>query len=244
MNKNFIVPQWNAPANIQAIQTTRNGGNSLNLFSSLNLSNKVGDNQKDVEINQKKILNFLPASPIWLNQIHSDITQELPAEGNLDCDASFTYKKKLVCAVRTADCLPILLTNREGSFVASIHSGWKSLGKGIIENTIKKIESSSEIIAWLGPCISQAYFEVGQDVYDYFVLNDRANISAFLSIKNNKYLFSLSHVAIYKLNRLGVHEITGMDITDEFCTYQQKNNFYSYRRDNITGRMATLIWME
>jgi YfiH family protein len=244
MNKNFIIPQWSAPINIKAIQTTRNGGISLDRYSSLNLSNKVGDNQKHVEDNLKKILNFLPSQPIWLNQVHSNIVQKLPTKNNLDCDASFTYEKQIICAVRTADCLPILLTNKKGDFVASIHAGWKSLGGNIIENTIKEIKSSSQLIAWLGPCISQVSFEVNQDVYDYFISNDKKSSSAFLSIKNNKYLLSLSQVAINKLNKLGIYEITGMDITDEYCTYKQKNNFYSYRRDNLTGRMATLIWIE
>ena len=103
MNKNFIIPQWSAPINIKAIQTTRNGGISLDRYSSLNLSNKVGDNQKHVEDNLKKISNFLPSKPIWLNQVHSNIAQELPTKNNLDCDASFTYEKQIICAVRTAD---------------------------------------------------------------------------------------------------------------------------------------------
>ena len=244
MNKNFIIPNWQAPNNIKAIQTTRNGGSSLAKYYSFNLSNKVGDNSKHVNLNHNELMSFLPSSPVWLNQVHSNISEELPTKKKLDCDASFTYKKKIICTVRTADCLPILLTNKEGSFVASIHAGWKSLGTGIIENTIKKIKSSSELIAWLGPCISKSYFEVGQDVYELFVSNEKISSLAFLPIKDNKYLLSLSQVAINKLNKLGVHEITGMNITDSFCTFKQKNDFYSYRRDGETGRMATLIWRE
>ena len=243
MNEDFIIPKWPAPDNIKAIQTTRNGGISLKKFSSLNLSNNVGDINQHVEGNYKKLSNFLPSNPCWLNQIHSNRCEELPSNKELNCDASFTYNKKIVCAVRTADCLPIFLTNFEGSFVALIHAGWKGLLNGVIEKTIDKIHSSSEIIVWLGPCIGQESFEVGNDVYDLFINKDSNTKKAFKLLKDRYYL-DLAVAARLKLNHLNIDNISGAGITDNFCTFKDQRNFFSYRRDVNTGRMASLLWID
>jgi len=243
MNEEFIIPKWPAPANIKAIQTTRNGGISLGKFSSLNLSNNVGDIEEHVEGNYKKLLNSIPSNPFWLNQIHSDKSEELPPKSKLNCDASYTYNKNVVCAVRTADCLPIFLTNLEGSFVALIHAGWKGLLYGVIEKTIDKISSSSDIIVWLGPCISQESFEVGNDIYDLFINTDSNTKKAFKLLKNRYYL-DLAETARLKLNYVNIENITGAGITENFCTFKDKKNFFSYRRDGKTGRMASLLWID
>ena len=243
MNEGFIIPKWPAPKNIRAIQTTRNGGISLENFSSLNLSRNVGDIEAHVEENCKRVLNFLPSDPFWLNQIHSNKSEELPSKSNLNCDASYTFKKKIVCAVRTADCLPIFLTNFEGSFVALIHAGWKGLLNGVIEKTIDKIHSSSEIIVWLGPCIGQESFEVGNDVYDFFINKDSNTKKAFKLLKDRYYL-DLAVAARLKLNHLNIDNISGAGITDNFCTFKDQRNFFSYRRDVNTGRMASLLWID
>jgi len=243
MNEGFIIPKWPAPQNIRAIQTTRNGGISLENFSSLNLSRNVGDIEAHVEENCKRVLNFLPSDPFWLNQIHSNKSEELPSKSNLNCDASYTFKKKIVCAVRTADCLPIFLTNFEGSFVALIHAGWKGLLNGVIEKTIDKINSSSEIIVWLGPCIGQESFEVGNDVYDLFINKDSNTKKAFKLLKDRYYL-DLAVAARLKLNHLNIDNISGAGITDNFCTFKDQRNFFSYRRDVNTGRMASLLWID
>ena len=243
MNEDFIIPKWPAPDNIKAIQTTRNGGISLKKFSSLNLSNNVGDINQHVEGNYKKLSNFLPSNPCWLNQIHSNRCEELPSNKELNCDASFTYNKKIVCAVRTADCLPIFLTNFEGSFVALIHAGWKGLLNGVIEKTIDKIHSSSEIIVWLGPCIGQESFEVGNDVYDFFINKDSNTKKAFKLLKDRYYL-DLAVAARLKLNHLNINNISGSGMTDNFCTFKDQRNFFSYRRDVNTGRMASLLWID
>jgi len=243
MNEGFIIPKWPAPKNIRAIQTTRNGGISLENFSSLNLSRNVGDIEAHVEENCKRVLNFLPSDPFWLNQIHSNKSEELPSKSNLNCDASYTFKKKIVCAVRTADCLPIFLTNFEGSFVALIHAGWKGLLNGVIEKTIDKINSSSEIIVWLGPCIGQESFEVGNDVYDLFINKDSNTKKAFKLLKDRYYL-DLAVAARLKLNHLNIDNISGAGITDNFCTFKDQRNFFSYRRDVNTGRMASLLWID
>ena len=243
MNEEFIIPNWPAPDNIKAIQTTRNGGISLENFSSLNLSKSVGDIDKHVEVNSMRLLNFLPSNPFWLNKIHSDKSEELPSKNNLNCDASYTYNKKTVCAVRTADCLPIFITNFEGSFVALIHAGWKGLLHGIIEKTIRKINSSSEIIVWLGPCIGQEYFEVGNDIYDLFIAKDNNTKKAFKSLKH-RYHLDLAIAARLKLNDLNIINISGAGITDNFCTFRDEKKFFSYRRDGETGRMASLLWID
>jgi len=243
MIEEFIIPKWPAPENIRAIQTTRNGGISLRQFSSLNLSNDVGDIEEHVKDNYKKLLNFLPSDPFWLNQIHSDKSEEIPSKNVLNCDASYTYNKKTVCAVRTADCLPIFLTNFDGSFVALIHAGWKGLLNGVIEKTINNISSSSEIIVWLGPCIGQESFEVGNDVYDLFRNKDSNTKKAFKLLKN-KYYLDLATAARLKLNYLNIKNISGAGITEDFCTFKDQKNFFSYRRDGKTGRMASLLWID
>ena len=243
MNEDFIIPKWPAPENIRAIQTSRNGGISLENFSSLNLSGNVGDIEAHVEGNYKRLLNFLPSDPFWLNQIHSDKSEELPSKKKLNCDASYTYKEKVVCAVRTADCLPIFLTNFDGSFVALIHAGWKGLLNGVIEKTIDKINSSSEIIVWLGPCISQESFEVGNDVYSLFINKDSNTKKAFKLLKNRYYL-DLAGTARLKLNHLNIDNISGAGVTEDFCTFSDQKNFFSYRRDGNTGRMASLLWID
>ena len=243
MNENFIIPKWPAPKNIRAIQTTRNGGISLRQFSSLNLSNDVGDIEEHVKDNYKKLLNFLPSDPFWLNQIHSDKSEEIPSKKVLNCDASYTYNKKTVCAVRTADCLPIFLTNFDGSFVALIHAGWKGLLNGVIEKTINNISSSSEIIVWLGPCISQESFEVGNDVHDLFINKDSNTKKAFKLLKNRYYL-DLAGAARLKLNHLNIDNISGAGVTEDFCTFRDQKIFFSYRRDGNTGRMASLLWID
>jgi len=243
MYENFIIPKWPAPENIRAIQTTRNGGFSLESYSSFNLSSNVGDVDKHVEDNHKKLLDYLPSKPFWLNQIHSDKAEELPSKSNLDCDASYTYNKRIVCAVRTADCLPIFLTDFEGSFVALIHAGWKGLLHGVIEKTIDKINSSSEIIVWLGPCIGQESFEVGNDIYDLFINKDINTKKAFKLLRNRYYL-DLAIAARLKLNYLNIKNISGVGITEDFCTFRDQKNFFSYRRDGKTGRMASLLWID
>jgi len=207
------------------------------------LSNDVGDIEEHVKDNYKKLLNFLPSDPCWLNQIHSDKVEELPSKKKLNCDASYTYKEKVVCAVRTADCLPIFLTNFDGSFVALIHAGWKGLLNGVIEKTIDKINSSSEIIVWLGPCISQESFEVGNDVYSLFINKDSNTKKAFKLLKNRYYL-DLAGTARLKLNHLNIDNISGAGVTEDFCTFSDQKNFFSYRRDGNTGRMASLLWID
>lgn len=240
MITNYIFPKFKNISNISMIQTTRLGGVSFGNYASLNLSFDVNDDvlnvKKNISVLEEKI------QPIkWIKQEHGLDVIRLPST-KLKGDAVFTNQKNVVCAVRTADCLPILLSNKKGSFVAAIHAGWKSLGSGIIEKTINRINSDSEIYAWLGPCISASNFDVGKDVFEHFLKNDSFTSPAF-SKYHNKFKLCLPTAAIIKLQNLGVNNIIGSTLDENYCTFDDHKRFYSFRRDKITGRMASLIWI-
>jgi YfiH family protein len=245
MTDNFFYPEWNVPSNIKSIQTQRSSGSSSGRFSSFNLSYDVGDEIASVRSNLLTLSSNLPSNPCWLNQIHGNNVIELPCNKNLlTADASFTLQKKIVCAVRTADCLPILLTNVDGDFVSAIHAGWRSMASGIIENTLNKIKSKKEIIVWLGPSIGEESYEVGKQVFDVFTKYDPVSKCGFKKISTNKYLLNLPKVALAKLREKGVTKLFGAGVRDSFCTYRDNDLFYSHRRDGVTGRMASLIWID
>jgi len=240
MNNSFFRPNWSAPINIHAIQTLRNGGFSNNSFESFNVSDGVGDNLLHVQNNMIKLNQILPQKPKWIKQIHSDICIELPSNDK-EGDSLFTYQKNIVCAIRTADCLPILLTDDHGSFVACIHAGWKGLGLGVIENLINNIKPKGSLIVWLGPCISQSNFEVGLDVYDFIIKKDPRLDESFIRKDKKKFNLDLLKAAKIKLKNLGIENVT---TTQNTCTYRDSDKFFSYRRDMNTGRMASLIWFD
>ena len=240
MTSNFINPLFSNITNVTMIQTTRLGGASQGNFESLNLSLDVNDNSKDVLKNLKYIQSISPKIQ-WINQVHGCNVIELPSSKTI-ADSVFTRKKNTVCAVRTADCLPILLTNEKGSMVAAIHASWRSMGAGIIEKTIKTINSDSQIYAWLGPSIGVENYIVGQDVYDFYKNNDPSILNSFV-MYGDKYKFCLPTAAKKKLTNLGVLKIFGSTIDEDFCTYNDNTRFFSYRRDKVTGRMASLIWI-
>ena len=228
-NINIFEPEWVVPKNIFALQTTRN----------------TNPSKEPLHKNKKKLstnfgLEFINKKVIGLNQSHSNISIELPSDDR-DADASYTIQNKVVCSIRTADCMPLLATDEEGSFVAAIHAGWRGLASGIIENTLKKINAKGKFIVWIGPHISQEFFEVGADVRNIFLGNDSSTDEAFRHGENGKYFLSMLKVAQLKLHSLGVEKIY---ITKNFCTYKNANNYYSYRRDASKERMTSLIWME
>jgi polyphenol oxidase len=240
MNRDpFIIPEWKVPENIKAIQTIRINGFSSKGFSSFNLSESCGDNLNDVSKNIYKLKSYLPVSPKWLNQTHSSKVIRLPNQLS-DADASYSRSKKTICTILTADCLPILLTDTLGSFVASIHAGWRGMAFGVIENTFKKIGISSKAIVWLGPCISKKNFEVGLDVYDIYIKRDPRTAICFDYKGNGKFNFDLILAAKIKLKNLGVLNVSSINK----CTFDDSDNFFSYRRDGNTGRMASLVWID
>lgn len=242
----FIYPDWKVPNFIRAIQTTRKGGYSVGAnYEKFNLSHYVGDDQNSVNLNIKQLKDNVPNDIFWIEQVHGKKLIQLPKDiTSRKADGCYSKEKNVICAVRTADCLPILITDTRGTFVLTIHAGWRGLGMGIIEEAINKINSSNDLIVWLGPCISQENFEVGLDVYEFFNKYDKNCISAFIEKSKGKFLLSLTKAAKLKLKASGVQFAYGNGITQNYCTYHDADTFYSYRRDTVTGRMATLIWME
>lgn len=239
----YITPNWPAPKNIKAYTTSRIGWGGRKPFHDVNKGNYTSQDLNYVtESNQLIQLLNLPNEPIWITQNHSTIVvQALPENKEQIADASFTDQTNQVCVVMTADCLPVLMCNRKGTTVAAIHAGWRGLSGGILEATLEAMgESANDVLVWLGPAIGPEKFEVGQDVYNSFVSTHPEAASAFKPVNPHKWLANLYELAKIRLNLQNVKHIYG----GEFCTYTQKELFFSYRRDQgRTGRMASLIWI-
>jgi len=248
VSNEIITPDWPAPSHIKAYSTTRDlatTGQSTQEYKSFNLAFHVGDNKEHVARNRELLATHLelPNEPIWLNQVHGtnlvDIDNAQISANPAEADGSYTCSTNKVCVVMTADCLPILFTDAQGSHVAAIHAGWRSLASGIIETLLKRWPTPhNEVMAWLGPAIGPAAFEVGSDVQQAFIAHDSEAKSAFQPIQNDKWLANLVLLAKQRLKSSGVSHIYGGD----YCTYADQSRFYSYRRDGQTGRMASLIW--
>ncbi|MFB5142658.1 peptidoglycan editing factor PgeF [Vibrio diabolicus] len=238
-----IIPNWRAPKNVKAFASTRIGGFSTGPYQGLNLGTHVGDDLSLVEKNRAWLAQQanMPNAPIWLNQTHSTVVAQAnePTTQVLDADGVFTSSSHFVCSAMTADCLPVLLTNTQGTQVAAVHAGWRGLANGIVENALALF--SGEVIAWLGPAIGPEAFEVGEDVLQAFVDVDSLAHQAFMPREaKGKWLADMSKLATQRLNRAGVTQVFDSGL----CTYQDKASFYSYRRDGKTGRQATFIWIE
>ena len=244
MTVNWLQADWPAPDFIKAGTTLRQGGVSKGDYASFNLATHVGDELAAVEENRAILTRNLniPDAPQWLEQIHSTKAVLLPnGETIPKADASYTSKENVVCAVMTADCLPLLVTNKQGSCVASIHAGWRGLCDGIIETTIKKLPVDPEsLLVWLGPAIGADVYEVGEEVYDAFIKTEVEAKQAFISVSEGHWLFDIYQLARLRLNKTGVKQIYGGDR----CTLSEEQQFYSYRRDDVTGRMASMIWID
>lgn len=243
-----IEATWNAPKHIKAYSTTRLGGISLLPFDSFNLGLSVGDDRDAVIHNRATLMQSLnlPEPPRWISQTHSTLVHDASKiEAICEGDASFTHHPKQVCAVLTADCLPVLLTNQSGTFVSAIHAGWRGLLNGIIEESLEKIDTDhTTTIAWLAPAISQQAFEVGPEVKDAFINSNSAYAAHFIpSQRQNHYYADLYAIARDKLmsHHIHHHNIFGGD----HCTFSNPDLFYSHRRDGKdAGRQASIIWIE
>lgn len=240
MTENWLQADWPAPDFIKAGTTLRQGGVSLAPYDSFNLASHVGDELDAVNKNRAQLC--LPNTPQWLEQIHSSDAILLPCnETTLKADAAYTFENNIVCAVMTADCLPVLITDKQGSCVAAIHAGWRGLCAGIIETTVKKLSIEPEsVLIWLGPAIGPSVYEIGEEVYDAFIEADREAKKAFTATSEGHWLFDIYHLAKLRLNSIGVTAIYG----GEHCTFSEREKFFSYRRDNVTGRMASMIWID
>ncbi len=240
--RDWIVPDWPAPPWVKAFVTTRDGGVSRAPFAGLNLGDHVGDAPGDVASNRALLKVYLPSDPVWLRQVHG--THVVAADAvncGVEADASFTEKNGVVCAILTADCLPVLICDRNGSKVAAVHAGWRGLSQSVIENTVAAMRvPPPELVVYLGPAIGPSHYEVGNDVRDVFIDDDYNAITAFMPTTDGKWLANLYELAQLRLRRMGVEEIYG----DDYCTYRDAEQFYSFRRDGQTGRMAALIWLD
>ncbi|MCR1838296.1 peptidoglycan editing factor PgeF [Rodentibacter caecimuris] len=238
-----IFPNWQAPSNIHAFTTTRQGGVSAAPFDSFNLGDHVDDEKSAVKTNRTLLVEKfnLPQPPLFLTQTHSTEVIQLPYSGNnFNADAVYTRQSNQVCTVMTADCLPVLFTTRQGNEVAAAHAGWRGLCDGILEETVKCFKAQAQdIIVWLGPAIGPNAFQVGGEVVEQFIRIDPIAETAFRtdSSVQGKYFGNLYQIARQRLNKLGITEISGGD----HCTFNEKDLFFSYRRDGKTGRMASVI---
>ena len=243
----WIVPDWPVPGNVRALSTTRTGGVSTGARASLNLGRGVGDDHDVVVENRRRLAQFLPAAPTWLHQTHGTAVATLTA-AQVDApapyaDAAVTRDRGVVCAVMTADCLPVLFADRQGRAAGIAHAGWRGLSLGVIEATIAAMaelgSAPDDLVAWLGPGIGPARFEVGADVRDRFCDGDRDAHVHFAPHAPGKWLADLYGLARARLSRSAVRRVSG----GGFCTHADAARFFSYRRERDTGRMATLVWL-
>jgi YfiH family protein len=237
----LIIPDWPAPPRVRACVTTRIGGVSKGPWKSFNPGRNSVDDPLAVAENRRRLCAELPAEPFWLNQVHGVRCVEAGGDEN-EADASFTRQPGMVCAVLTADCLPVLMCDRAGTVVGVAHAGWRGLLGGVIEATAKKMKTAGgdELLAWFGPAIGPQAFEVGGEVRDAFIAEDTAAAAAFTSFRTHKFLCNIYALADLRLQRLGVCRAASAD----FCTVTDSERFFSYRRDGVTGRMASCIWLE
>jgi len=232
------------PSNVKLLSTQRyiDGGKSSGNFDNFNLALHVNDSRKNVLENRKilKVQFDLPSEPVWINQTHSSTCIDAALKKKVEADASFTSKLGVVCGVMTADCLPIFVSNKDGTMVGIAHAGWRGLVFGVIENLIKSFNSDGEsLIVHLGPAISNKYFEVGEEVKSLY-LSKNINFERSFTIKNNKNYLDLYDAAKVILEGFQIKSISGGDR----CTFHESSDFFSYRRDGVSsGRMAHLIWM-
>lgn len=238
----LIFPDWPAPANVKSLQTTRNGGIGVAPYHTLNLGGHVGDDAMTVAANRQLLNPYVPSEPLWLEQVHGlTVVNAAIASCLPQADASYTNHKGAVCAVMTADCLPVLLCDEAGTEVAAVHAGWKGLLDGVIEASVKSMKSPpQQLLAWLGPAIGPSAFEVGDDVRDAYIQHDAKAAEAFVPHGEGKWLGDIYQLARQRLNTLGVTQIYGGGL----CTYTDEARFFSFRRDGATGRMATMIWLK
>ena len=238
----FITPNWPAPPQVRAYTTTRYGGCSAPPFDGFNLADHVGDEAGAVAANRTALIKTLklPSEPVWLKQVHG--IQTLSANhNNTNCvaDAALATEYGQVCVVLTADCLPVLFCDRAGEKVAAAHAGWRGLAGGVLEATVQHLDvPASDILVWLGPAIGPYAFEVGDEVREAFLDFSPQAASAFKPSRDGHWLADLYLLARQRLAQQGIMAVYG----GGFCTYTEIERFYSYRRDKITGRLATLIY--
>lgn len=267
LHPDWIVPQWPAPATVRAVCTTRAGGVSLAPFDSLNLGDHVRDEVAAVAANRLALQQAIGARPVFLQQVHGMAVASLDAAtpDATIADASVTATAGVACTIMVADCLPVLLTNRQGNRVGAAHCGWRGLAgegeKGALEAVFESFwhlpgvdwsqlaikKEASDTLAWLGPCIGPQAFEVGVDVREAFCAADGAAASCFRPLGAGKYLADLPALARQRLSRMGITAVYGNDGGAGWCTVSNPARYFSHRRDAVarggSGRLAACVWL-
>lgn len=240
----LIEADWPAPSNVRAVATTRAGGVSVGPYASLNLGAHVGDDARAVGENRLRVRTALelPREPLWLHQVHGTaVVEAIPHEAPPTADASFSRSPGQACAVLTADCLPVLFCDRDGTRVAAAHAGWRGLVGGVLDSALRAMGVAPDrVLAWLGPAIEPEMYEVGAEVREQFVARSADNDQAFKANARGRWQADLYDLARRELARLGVGQVCGGGLR----SYADRDRFYSFRRDGTTGRMATLVWMK
>lgn len=257
MKVQWVEPDWPAPGRVRALSTLRSGGVSLAPYASLNLGDHVGDMPGAVAENRRRLVveAGLPAEPVWLAQVHGIRVADLDAGASvgaqgpaakfpgaaITADAACTRRPGRVCAILTADCLPVLLTEESGGVVAAAHAGWRGLAGGVIEATVGSLgERPERLMAWLGPAIGPEHFEVGAEVREAMLKEDPGAVGAFTLNARGRFMADLGTLTRRRLEALGVARIYG----GGRCTHADAGRYFSHRRDGVTGRQATLIWLD
>lgn len=239
----WLEPDWPRPPGVRVISTLRTGGASEGPYASLNLAAHVGDLPEAVAENRSRLRAAagLPGEPLWLEQVHGvDVLVHEGAPAGRSADASVAFERGRVCAVMTADCLPVVLADRAGTRIGIAHAGWRGLLAGVIEATIDRLGGDpQELEAWLGPAIGAAAFEVGEEVRDAYARRSAIMTGAFTPNARGRYQADIYGLARTVLAEAGVNAVSG----GGWCTHAEADRFFSFRRDGTTGRMATLAWL-
>lgn len=267
LHPDWLVPDWPAPAHVRAVFTTRAGGVSRPPFDTLNLGRPSPDDPADVATNRTRLAAALGVTPVFLSQVHGVETVELPLPQAsvgpvVEADGCVSAIPGVVCTMRVADCLPVLLTDTRGTVVAAAHAGWRGLAHGVLERNFRAFEGlllrqpasaspgpvASRTLAWLGPCIGPRAFEVGPEVREAFLAVDADAARYFVPKEGGKWLADLAALARVRLRTIGVSQIYGNDGSAPWCTVNNPSRFFSHRRDNVglggSGRMAACIWID
>jgi YfiH family protein len=246
-SESLLDMDWTPPAGVRAAFTTRLGGVSAAPWNSFNLATHVGDAAASVAANRARLRELLRLEhePAWLEQIHGVAVQDVdiarPSASPVTADAAVTTRPGVACVVMVADCLPVLFAARDGSRVGAAHAGWRGLAGGVLEETVRAMRVPGEDLrAWLGPCISREHFEVGEEVRAAFVREDAGAGEYFVRNAHGRWQADLPGLARRRLNAIGVADIGGA----QWCTYGDRQRFFSHRRDGKGGRLAALIWRE
>jgi len=242
----WIVPEWQVPTTVRAFATTRNGGTSSGAYATMNLGRTTADDERALAANRARLDEYLPSPPVWLEQVHGTgvavLGAPVPSTPPI-ADAAVTRETGVVCAVLTADCVPVLFASRTGRAVGVAHAGWRGLASGVLESTINALRAlnapPADLVAWLGPAIGPTAFEVGADVVAAFCDPHPGDAQCFVRRPDGKWLADLAGLARRRLHASGVADVTG----GSWCTHTDGARFFSYRRNRASGRMAAVVWL-